>query len=81
VLGYLFTPIRDFPPSVWGKLSTFMQVATAAAVLMEKTGDFEWLRVTIPLLFAVVAAAAFWSAGHYLAVGLRRAYGTGTRQD
>jgi len=25
----LFTPIRGFPPSIWGKVSTFVQICTA----------------------------------------------------
>jgi cardiolipin synthase len=28
-LFMLFTPIRGFPPSVWGKVSTFVQICTA----------------------------------------------------
>jgi cardiolipin synthase len=29
VLFMLFTPLRRFPPSVWGKVSTFVQICTA----------------------------------------------------
>jgi cardiolipin synthase len=28
-LFMLFTPVRRFPPSVWGKVSTFVQICTA----------------------------------------------------
>jgi len=79
VVGLTATTIRDFPPSVWGKLSTLLQVATAVAVLAEKTGEFGWLGGAFPWLFLLVGAAAFWSAGHYLVAGYRRAIGTGGR--
>jgi len=31
----LFTPIRRFPPSVWGKVSTFVQICTAVVWMAE----------------------------------------------
>lgn len=31
--GFLFTSIRNFPPSVWGKVSTFLQIVTALVVM------------------------------------------------
>jgi len=71
--GILFTSLRDFPPSVWGKLSTFLQVAAATVVLVENTGNVDWLQKALPVLYSLVAVAAFWSAGHYLVTGIRRA--------
>ena len=65
LLGILFTPIRDFPPSIWGKLSTNAQIATAAAILAGP----DWLK---PWALALCALATAWSGVHYLVSGIRR---------
>jgi len=36
--GYLFTTLREFPPSVWGKLSTFVQIFAAMVLVAERAG-------------------------------------------
>src|SRR5581483_797559 len=36
--GYVFTPVRDFPPSVAGKVSTILQIIAAMVVLNERGG-------------------------------------------
>ena len=36
--GLLFTSIRKFPPSVWGKLSTFFQISAAMMVMCARAG-------------------------------------------
>ncbi len=56
--GILFTPIRDFPPSIWGKISTNIQIAAAAAVLAGPA----WLK---PWALALCAAGTAWSGVHY----------------
>jgi phosphatidylglycerophosphate synthase len=28
-IAFLFTSVRDFPPSIWGKISTVVQILTA----------------------------------------------------
>jgi cardiolipin synthase len=59
--GYLFTLIREFPPSVWGKLSTFVQIVAAMVVVGGRAG-FDppaW-----PFLWAMVVTTA-WSGIHY----------------
>jgi cardiolipin synthase len=49
--GWFFTPVRDFPPSIPGKLSTILQIVAAVAVVNEKRGGaipatpFLWLMV------------------------------------
>jgi cardiolipin synthase len=43
------TPVRDFPPSVWGKLSTLIQIATVLAVLAQ---------APVPVLYVCFAATA-----------------------
>src|SRR5579885_2536958 len=39
----LFTPVRRFPPSVWGKLSTFIQILTAVAWMARNVFSFRLL--------------------------------------
>jgi cardiolipin synthase len=63
--GLLFTTIRDFPPSVWGKLSTNVQIATAAAILAGP----EWLK---PWMLRTCALTTLGSGGHYLFLAIRR---------
>jgi cardiolipin synthase len=36
--GLLFTRLRKFPPSVWGKISTFFQIAAALVVMGARAG-------------------------------------------
>jgi cardiolipin synthase len=67
-VGLLFTPIRDFPPSVWGKISTVIQIG-AAGVVMAACTDLvpETVRT---LALAAVAAGTAWSGIHYLWRGI-----------
>ena len=65
LIGILFTPIRDFPPSVWGKVSTNVQIAAAAAVLAGPA----WLR---PFILMLCAAATAWSGAHYFFLAIQR---------
>lgn len=36
--GLLFTSLRKFPPSVWGKISTFLQIGAALVVMGSRAG-------------------------------------------
>jgi cardiolipin synthase len=36
--GLLFTSVRKFPPSLWGKISTFLQIAAALVVMGARAG-------------------------------------------
>lgn len=45
-----FTPVRRFPPSVWGKVSTFVQIDTAIAWMV---------RDAFPLPFFIAASSFF----------------------
>ncbi len=59
--GYFFTTVRDFPPTVWGKLSTFVQIIAALAVMNDRAGS------SIPqgpFLWTMVFTTA-WSGIHY----------------
>jgi len=59
--GLLFTSIRKFPPSVWGKISTFFQIAAAMVVL----GDRDGIPAPVTLALTLMVAATVWSGVHY----------------
>jgi cardiolipin synthase len=59
------TKVRKFPPSRWGKISTFVQIATAVAWMVENI----W---PVPVLYAIATAMLWvcvvftiWSGIHY----------------
>jgi cardiolipin synthase len=59
--GYWCTSIREFPPTVWGKISTLVQIVAAMVVVAERAG----FRVrAAPFLWLMVATTA-WSGIHY----------------
>jgi cardiolipin synthase (CMP-forming) len=59
----LFTAYREFPPSIWGKLSTFFQIAAALAVLT--AGAFPGYRIpTDPFIFLAAAGTVASGAGY-----------------
>jgi cardiolipin synthase len=49
------TPVREFPPSIWGKLSTFVQIVTAVVSMAGRSSVMFW----------PCAAFTFWSAIPY----------------
>jgi cardiolipin synthase len=60
--GLLFTRHRDFPPSIWGKLSTVVQIVTAIAGVLACTVDF-----ALPDIFVwATAIITAWSGVHYV---------------
>jgi cardiolipin synthase (CMP-forming) len=65
--GYalLFMDIRSFPPSVWGKLSTFLQVLVATALLTRAAVNVATLDGLLAALVWCSAAATLWSGAHY----------------
>ena len=67
VYGLLFTSVRKFPPSVWGKISTFLQIAAALVVMGARDG------IPAPVDFALwlMVAGTVWSGLHYAWQGIR----------
>ncbi len=65
--GMVFTRIRSFPPSIWGKLSTAAQIAAALAVLADRDDrlDRGWV-------LAPVAVTAVWSGLYYCWSGIQQ---------
>ena len=51
----LLTPTREFPPSIWGKVSTFVQIVTAVVSMAGNSSA----------MFAPCAAFTIWSGIHY----------------
>jgi cardiolipin synthase (CMP-forming) len=65
VAGLAFTSIRDFPPTIWGKLSTVVQIAAALVILATCSGYSQTGGLSRFAEVAVVAATA-WSGVHYM---------------
>lgn len=61
--GLLWKGIRDFPPTIWGKLSTLLQIATSLALI---SGCAYALSPTVVSSFLYATAiATVWSGLHY----------------
>jgi cardiolipin synthase len=60
--GLLFTSVRKFPPSVWGKISTFFQLAAALVVM----GDHADIPVPVRLALWLMLTGTIFSGFHYL---------------
>jgi cardiolipin synthase len=65
--GLLFTSVRKFPPSMWGKISTFLQIAAALVVMGARDG------IPTPVDFALwlMVAGTAWSGVHYVWQGIQ----------
>ena len=68
-----FTKIRKFPPSVWGKASTFVQILTVSCWLARDAFPAPALRAIGAGVMWPCAAATVWSGLHYTWRGIRMA--------
>jgi cardiolipin synthase (CMP-forming) len=59
--GLLFTSVRKFPPSVWGKISTFFQIAAALVVIGAHAG----IPTPVKLALTLMVTATIFSGVHY----------------
>ena len=64
--GLLFTSMRKFPPSVWGKISTFFQIAAALVVMGARAG----IPSPVTLALSLMLVATVVSGLHYVWRGL-----------
>jgi cardiolipin synthase len=64
--GLLFTTVRKFPPSVWGKISTFFQIAAALVVMGARAG----IAAPVTLALSLMVLGTIFSGLHYLWRGL-----------
>lgn len=60
-----FTTLRKFPPSVWGKLSTFLQILTAIVWMTLAALPSFTLDSAARLLTWISTGATVWSGLHY----------------
>lgn len=62
--GYFWKGIRDFPPTISGKISTLLQIATSLAVISQCAFDLsaQWINF---MLYATALSTA-WSGVRYL---------------
>jgi cardiolipin synthase len=67
----LLTPIRGFPPSLWGKLSTFVQIATVTAWLARNVWEVPVLVSFSTAMLWPCAIFTIWSGLHYTWRGVR----------
>jgi cardiolipin synthase (CMP-forming) len=64
-VALLFTRLRAFPPSVWGKASTIVQALTATVFLARNAGVFPALTAVSEALIWPTAALTILSGVHY----------------
>ncbi len=67
----LLTPVRSFPPSVWGKASTFVQIVTAVVWLARNVLEVRALDALSTAMLWPCAAFTIWSGIHYTWRGVR----------
>jgi cardiolipin synthase (CMP-forming) len=60
-----FTPIRKFPPSVWGKLSTFAQIITVGVWMGRDLFQLRVLDAPSSAMLWLCMALAIWSGLDY----------------
>ena len=61
----LATPIRRFPPSIWGKVSTCVQIGTVLAWLFRNIWSFRPLDALAQAGIWICAGFTLWSGIHY----------------
>jgi cardiolipin synthase (CMP-forming) len=59
------TKVRKFPPSRWGKISTFVQIATAVTLLVENIWKLAVLQAISSAMLWVCLGFTIWSGVHY----------------
>lgn len=65
--GLLYTSVRRFPPTIWGKISTFLQILAALVVMASRAG----VAAPVDFVLWVMVAGTAWSGGHYVWRGIR----------
>ena len=69
----IFTRHRRFPPSPWGKLSTFVQIATAVIWMGRSALSIPLLNALAPIMVWPCAAITIWSGLDYTRRGIHMA--------
>ena len=68
-IAYLAGKVSEFPPSIWGKLSTALQIATVIAVLLVKLLDEG--HSLLDMVFVATGAVTVVAGIHYVWRGLQ----------
>jgi phosphatidylglycerophosphate synthase len=63
---------RPFPPSIYGKLTTALQILLVFAVVLLAVADWHWLQVFRMVLGYLVAGLTVFSGFHYSIVVARQ---------
>ncbi|MCX6621228.1 MAG: CDP-alcohol phosphatidyltransferase family protein [Acidobacteria bacterium] len=71
VVAVLFTRLRQFQPSIWGKLSTFLQILTAVMALAGSAFSELHAGELLTVAVRLTTLAAIWSCCHYYYRGIR----------
>jgi cardiolipin synthase len=61
----LTTSLRKFPPSVWGKASTFLQIVTAVTWMARDVLENQVLNALAAMILWPCAVLTLWSGIHY----------------
>ena len=69
----LWTRFRNFPPTIWGKISTLLQIVTSLAILSRCAYEASVPTIVLSSLVALTAGATAWSGVHYVWRALRMA--------
>ena len=72
VVMILATPIRDFPPSIFGKVNTAVQFLTILAVVVHNAEQTGWSSEAVSVFIWATAATTLVSAAHYMAGTMQR---------
>ena len=67
VVGY-----RPFPPSIWGKATTALQILLVFAVVLLAVTDWPWLQMLREIIGVLVAGLTIFSGFHYCFTVARR---------
>lgn len=67
----IFIGVRRFPPTIWGKASTFLQIATAVFMMGRGAFEWSWLKAAAQASLWPTAAMTVWSGIHYGWLGVR----------
>ena len=70
ILFLIFTPIRKFPPTVWGKMSTFVQIFTVVFWMARLAFSTPILVEISDAILWPCVAFTLWSGLHYTWVGI-----------
>jgi cardiolipin synthase len=67
----VFTSLRDFPPSIWGKISTTVQIATALALMADCAFPSKFGGQFAQFGIVLTAILTAWSGIHYTIRGIQ----------